>query len=193
MSPSARPGSPSARSSGDRRVSPLGGRLLPVGVPGWWPWSVPVLLLFAVQWAWTPVVLQPSGSVERGLWAGGFGPVGRGDLVLVRTPASVRSLLSRHGQSGRAWLLKPVVAVSGQTVRCGEAGLWIDGVHRATTLRFTSQGERMPVLRFDRELVAGEAWLLAEGAPTSVDSRCFGPVDLDEARGPYRLWWSWDR
>lgn len=158
-----------------------------------WVWLAPIVLLFAVQWAWAPVVLQPSGSVERGLWVRGFGPVERGDLVLVDTPASVRDLLDRHGQLGRTRLLKPVVAVGGMAVRCDDSGLDVDGVRRASTLRSTSQGEWMPVFAFDRELGVGEAWLLAEGSPTSVDSRCFGPVDLSVARGPYRLWWSWDR
>ncbi|BAM05435.1 peptidase S26 family protein (plasmid) [Phycisphaera mikurensis NBRC 102666] len=149
--------------------------------------------VFLLQWAWMPIVIQPSASVERGLWVRGWGAVAKGDLVLIDAPDAVIGLLDRHGRHGHTRLLKPVAGLVGQTVRCDESGLVIDGVRLAPTARVTSQGEAMPVFGMDRVLQPGEAWLLAEGVLTSVDSRCFGPVVLDEAQGPYRLWWSWDR
>lgn len=149
-------------------------------------------VVLVVQAVWTPVVLQLSGSVERGVWVRLPRAVTVGDHVFFAAPESVRDTLTDHGYPADTRLFKPVMAGPGAVVTTTDGECRVDGVVGGEMDRVTSQGHALPRVEFDGELAPGQWWVLSE-KPASVDSRCFGPLSESEAKGPYVLLWSWGR
>lgn len=151
----------------------------------------PLIALLIVQAAWSPVVIQVSGSVERGVWVRWPGPIKPDDHVYFIAPESVVPVLAEHGYAASTRLFKPVLGVGGDVV--STAGPECRVNHHATGPmdRVTSQGEPLPRFDFNDTLKTNELWVMSS-LPTSLDSRCFGPVNSAQVRGPYVLAWSWD-
>lgn len=121
-------------------------------------------------------------SMPLGLyWLHRGAPVARGDVVAFSVPAAVRPLVrERHYLVERAWLLKPVAAVAGDTVCIAGDELAIRG-YAVARLR-TSDSEGRPLPRDARCGVLPEQSLYVLASdPRSFDSRVFGPIDRRNA------------
>ena len=166
------------------------------------PWVAPVAVsaLVLVQAVWQPLVLQPGGSLERGLWVRVPGAIRVGDVVVLDTPAVGAAVLSSHGLPPRRRLVKEVAAV-GPTSVGGGGRCVIDGRDLGPWDQVARTGRPVPGLAAgtDRRVIgAGSLWLTCRvgrdaGRPgAGVDSRVFGAVPASAVRGPYRLLWSWE-
>lgn len=107
-------------------------------------------------------------------------PVGlirHGDLVLVRTPVSVRALADRRGYlPATVPLVKRIAALSGDTVCALHRVVSIDGLPVANQLIADHLGRPLPRWTGCLTLRPGKVFLLMEGVRYSFDSRYFGPA-----------------
>ena len=110
-------------------------------------------------------------------------PIQRGDMVLVRTPDSVRDLAAEHGYLPlNVPLVKRVAALTDDTVCAAGDDLSINGKWVAGRLERDHLGRPLPhwggCHRLDDELFP----LMAD-VPTSFDGRYFGPVPTSAVIG----------
>jgi conjugative transfer signal peptidase TraF len=117
-------------------------------------------------------------------------PLQRGDLVLARTPVSVRSLAAeRHYVPLKVPLVKRIAAMAGATVCAAGRAIIIDGRYVADRASADRQGRPLPAWTGCRVLAADEIFLLMEDVPDSFDSRYFGPVLVDAVIGRLSPLW----
>lgn len=115
------------------------------------------------------------------------------DRVLVRLPPHLADLAARRGYlPPSAYLLKPVVAVSGDRVcRLGTRISLRGRIAARATLR-DRLGRALPTWQGCRRLRMGELFLLTAD-PDSFDSRYFGAVSGPAVTGRAALFWSLGR
>jgi conjugative transfer signal peptidase TraF len=134
--------------------------------------------------------LNLSPSAPAGLWLRTGGEVSRGDWVMGCLPGAAVEfgrLRGYHpGGPPPAWcpdgslpVLKRVVALAGDRVEVGSAGVVVNGrlLPGTAPLTHDSQGRPLPAppsgaLRLGRD----ELWLVSDHIPNSWDSRYYGPV-----------------
>ena len=137
------------------------------------------------------LIVNCTRSLPLGLYwiSRGTGP-GRGDLVAVPVPASVRTLVrERRYLPEGALLLKRVVAWPGDRV-CTEGGVFsINDAPFGALESHDSAGRSLPQLTFCGMVADGELYL-ASRAPHSFDSRVFGPVFATDVRGTVTPVWT---
>ncbi len=131
------------------------------------------------------LIFNASASAPIGLYrVGAAGPIHRDDLVLVRTPESVRALAAARGYlPSSVPLVKRVAALSGDTVCAFLRTITISGRPVAERLASDRAGRPLPAWSGCRKLGDGEIFLLMEDVPDSFDSRYFGPVPMDAIIG----------
>jgi conjugative transfer signal peptidase TraF len=106
-------------------------------------------------------------------------PLRRGDLVLARTPDSVRNLAAeRHYLPADVPLVKRIAALGGDTVCAKNHAIKIDRKRVAEQLTFDRLGRPLPIWSGCRTLGADEVFLLMQGVPDSFDGRYFGPIQV---------------
>jgi conjugative transfer signal peptidase TraF len=111
-------------------------------------------------------------------------PIRRGDLVLARTPESVRQLAAeRDYLPATVSLVKRVAALRGDTVCAVDRAVTIDGRHVAEQLATDRLGRKLPAWTGCRTLGPDEMFLLMQGVPHSFDGRYFGPVPTSAVIG----------
>ena len=127
-----------------------------------------------------------TSSVPKGLWFVHAGQVAKGEYVFVCLPDEIASLGRRAGYlaggscSGESMpLMKRVVAMSGDVVRVGSAGVRVNGtlIAGSRRLRTDSSGHAIPghVSEVAVRVPAGEIWVLGDWYK-SWDSRYFGGI-----------------
>jgi len=135
-----------------------------------------------------------SSSLPLGLYQASFQPVSnhlnRGSLVLFCLPdssimriANQRSYLGAGPCPGRTLpLLKPVLAVAGDTVSIQAHGVKINDAGLLPQSQRLSQDSQGRVIQGMPNGVyrvkPGEIWVLSTYSPRSFDSRYFGPVPI---------------
>jgi len=148
------------------------------------------------------VRINTSASLPRGLYLeiprGWLGRApARGDLVLACAPAAGAELARRRGYlgdgpcaagaaGGAAALGKVVLAVAGDEVSFGEAGLAVNGRAVAASRALPRDARGRPLAHWPYgtwRVAPGELWLFAPYHPRSYDSRYFGPVAAAAVRG----------
>lgn len=118
----------------------------------------------------------------------------RGDLVSVCPPrALVVEAMASAGYlepgtcaSGSAELLKPVVAVAGDTVEITTFGVRVNGtlLPNSKAVRRSIGSAELRSLPYGAYYVeAGDVWLVSSYSAESFDSRYFGPVDAATIEG----------
>jgi conjugative transfer signal peptidase TraF len=149
------------------------------------PRAVLALTLFGLGLIGLATLARPAPSL---VWnASASAPIGlyrvlpenaaRGDLVLVRTPNSVRQLAAERGYlPSNVPLVKRIVAGSGDLVCAAGDAISINGRVVAERLARDRLGRPLPTWSGCHLLDSGEAFLLMEGRADSFDSRYFGPV-----------------
>ena len=150
------------------------------------PRLVLALGLLGLGLAGLPLVIRPAPWLVYN--ASASAPVGfylvrpiheiaRGDLLLVRTPDSVRDLAAERGYlPSSVPLVKRVAALPGDWVCVFGHTVYIDGAASAHQLAADRQGRPLPAWNGCRLLNAGEIFLLMANESSSFDSRYFGPV-----------------
>ncbi|HEX7100607.1 MAG TPA: signal peptidase I [Acidimicrobiia bacterium] len=131
-----------------------------------------------------------------------FGDPEPGDVVVVLNPALtdeqlqesfpeavIRSVLEAVGVRSRPEvdLIKRVVAVGGQTVEVTNGQLYVDGVPQVEPYLLEQEIRGS----FGPEIVPeGHVFLMGDNRNSSLDSRSFGPVPVDEIIGQaiLRIW-----
>ena len=123
------------------------------------------------------LVWNASASAPIGLYRFLPGKPSSGDLVLVRTPESVRQLAAERGYlPHNVPLVKRVAALDGDTVCAADDVISVNGRVVAERLAHDRLGRRLPSWSGCLLLDGGEAFLLMEGVADSFDGRYFGPV-----------------
>jgi conjugative transfer signal peptidase TraF len=86
-------------------------------------------------------------------------------------------------------LLKPIVAVAGDTVDLSDRGIAVNGslLRNSAPLLVDTKGRPLPAWRTGHYVVAtGAVWVASSYTPRSFDSRYFGPVPRSSVRGYVR-------
>jgi len=111
-------------------------------------------------------------------------PIQRGDMVLARPPASVRTLAAERGYLPvNVPLVKRIVAVGGDLVCAVGDDIFVGGRAVAKRLERDRMGRSLLGWTGCRRLRDGEVFLLMEGVPDSFDGRYFGQVPLSSIIG----------
>jgi conjugative transfer signal peptidase TraF len=114
----------------------------------------------------------------------------RDDLVLVKTPESVRMLAAERDYLPlNVDLVKRVVALNGDRVCASRGIVSINGNTVAKQLETDSKGRTLPRWNGCRTLGADDFFLLMENVPDSFDSRYFGPVPVASIIGKLAPLW----
>jgi conjugative transfer signal peptidase TraF len=101
------------------------------------------------------------------------------DTPLFRLAQARHYVTRGHCPYGSQSLLKPVAAVSGDTVRLTAIGIERNGmpIPNSKPMTHDSGGRPLPHFQFGRYRVQpGEVWLVSSYSSKSFDSRYFGPV-----------------
>lgn len=138
----------------------------------------------------TPLLVwNASPSVPRGLYAVGRATPKVGDLVLIRLPARFVALAARRGYLPRgAFLIKPVVALAGDTVCRRRLRVSVRGKLATTAQSADASRRPLPTWHGCRTLQSGEIFLLSDH-PGGFDSRYFGAVPIRSVVGRATFIW----
>jgi len=137
------------------------------------------------------LVWNASASAPIGLYRVLSGEAERGDMVLVRTPESIRRLAAERGYLPlNVPLVKRVVALGGDTICAIGNAIFVAGRPVATRLDDDRMGRPLPRWNGCRRLGDGEVFLLMEGVPDSFDGRYFGPVPVAAIIGRLAPLWT---
>ena len=147
--------------------------------------------LFCAAWSsGYAIAVNPSPSMPRGVYL--LGPIATpnvGDMVAACIPVGELARLSRRRDylpssercaSGLSPVLKPVVAVAGDTVAIDDEGTRINGVLLPNSRVYDTDTQGLPITHLPvpwiKRLDAGEYFLLANYVARSLDSRYYGPL-----------------
>ena len=131
-------------------------------------------------------------SIKVGFyWISRADELRRGDRVLFDQPESVRDLVrARRWLRPGAFMLKEIVAVSGDEVCTTDSDFFAAGRHLGSIPERDSQGRALPRFEFCGRVPAG-AYYVGSSAPMSFDSRHFGPVRAEQIRGRAHALWTY--
>lgn len=117
-------------------------------------------------------------------------PITRGEVVDLPIPPSYRVFVFSRGYLPREiHLLKRVVAVAGDHVCLVDGRYEVNGVVVSRIAEADSRGRRLVAFRFCGVVLPGLAFV-ATPAPSSLDSRYFGPVPLNTLTIARPVWTS---
>jgi conjugative transfer signal peptidase TraF len=145
------------------------------------------------------VSLNTTPSLPMGLWltTAAPAPLRVHQVVAFCPPATApfelayrRDYLAKGAcPSGFEQMLKPIVALAGDTVTISPAGIAVDGalIPSSRPLLCDSNGRALQTVPDGTyQVTAGEMWLVSSFNPRSYDSRYFGPVPTSTARATAR-------
>ncbi|SHL52293.1 conjugative transfer signal peptidase TraF [Sphingobium sp. YR657] len=166
-----------ASSAGRARPRPRPRRVLITGGIGLMLVGAAAISDFIVRPA-PRIVWNASASAPIGLWRiHALAPLRTGDMVLIRTPISVRKLAAqRHYLPANIPLLKRVVARDGDEVCALANQIFVNGRLVAQRYAADRQGRPLPHWQGCEQLRGGRVFLLMD-VPDSFDGRYFGAVD----------------
>ncbi len=87
-------------------------------------------------------------------------------------------------------LIKPVLALAGQTVCRIGLNITIDGRERGAARERDHSGRPLPVWQGCREIGAGEVFLMNPDVPTSLDGRYFASIPIATIAGLAKPLWT---
>lgn len=123
------------------------------------------------------LVWNASASAPIGFYRVLPGEAVPGDLVLVRTPDSIRQFTAERGYLPlNVPLVKRVAAADGDIVCAAGDAISVNGRVVAERLARDRLGRPLPSWSGCHLLDSGEVFLLMEGVADSFDGRYFGPV-----------------
>lgn len=123
------------------------------------------------------LVWNASASAPIGFYRVLSGNAVRGDLVLVRTPESMRQLAAERGYLPlNVPLVKRVAAADGDIVCAADDAISVNGRVVAERLARDRLGRPLPAWTGCQTLEPDDVFLLMEDVTGSFDGRYFGPV-----------------
>jgi type IV secretory pathway protease TraF len=167
------------------RLTP--GRLLTLG----FILGAAAALLFVTPPSAPLIVYIGTPSVPIGFYRLTAAPIAEGRLVLFPPPAGLLEYqpFQVRGAHG-ALLMKPVIATAGRVVCAGADGVTVADRGTFPQDGSDSQGRPLPQYRDCRPMEHGEAFVLSDRVPRSLDSRYFGPVNETTILGVYVPLWT---
>lgn len=137
--------------------------------------ALPAAFHFAPRLIW-----NASASAPIGFWRiQPSAPVSTGEMVLLKTPETVRELAAeRRYIPLNIPLLKRLRAQQGDTVCAAGPAIRINGITVAIRLVNDKKGRPLPWWQSCQTLSERQVFVLMD-APDSFDGRYFGPVDAD--------------
>ena len=144
------------------------------------------------------VVLNPTSSVDPGLYLAWPGGAAVGRLVSFPVPERARPyLVARAGrlvgeEEASGWyLVKPIAAGPGNHVDTTGGRLLVEGRDLGPIYTHDGAGRPLPVWRFSGKLGPDEWLPVSRRVPGSLDGRYFGPVrseEIEHVRRPLVRW-----
>lgn len=134
----------------------------------------------APRWVWNETASVPIGlyCIQPTV------PVRVGDIVALRLPEREATLLATRGYLPFGVpLLKPVAALTGQSVCRIGTHVSIDGKAVGDAKSVDHRGRKLPVWRGCQRLGAGQVFVMNAAVPTSLDGRYFGVLSMDTVIG----------
>lgn len=131
------------------------------------------------------LVWNASASVPIGLYGvRRVGKIAVGIFVVATAPRPLATFLDTRGYLPIGVpLVKPVLALSGQSVCRDGLHITVDGIAVGEALARDSRGRRLPVWRGCRVIAPGEVFLMNPQAVASFDGRYFGLLPVSAIVG----------
>jgi conjugative transfer signal peptidase TraF len=148
--------------------------------------SAATVLVLTMAWRPVPwVIWNASASVPTGFYRVGpiRNPVAK-DLVIVMPPEPLAIFLADRGYLPRGVpLIKPVLALAGQTVCREDLRIMVDDVYAGAAHSHDRLGRPLP--EWQGCLIVGEdnVFLMNPNAPASLDGRYFGALPVSSMMG----------
>jgi conjugative transfer signal peptidase TraF len=139
------------------------------------------------------LAINQTPSLPQGVYGLSYtAPIRHGSLVVVQPTQHQGAWLAAQGYLAPDMpLLKPVVALTGDTVCCDRT-VRVNGVELAPGPQpVDHQGRPLPQWHGCTVLAPGELFLLSTYSPDSLDSRYLGPVDETQVLATATLLWRW--
>lgn len=154
-----------------------------------------LLLRLGVELLREHIVINVTESMPLGLYRREpfTQPVHKGQLVYVRVPAHVQTLLyTRRYIPKGAQLVKRVLALPGDHwCATPDQGFWINEQLRGPVAVRDQRGELLPLWSQQCHELAPGFVLVGSDAPRSFDSRYFGPVPVTNLLSEVTPLWLW--
>jgi conjugative transfer signal peptidase TraF len=116
-----------------------------------------------------------------------------GDLVVAHPPKPLATFLAERGYLSRDTLLiKPVLAVSGQTVCRYGLVIAVDRIPMGTARERDRGGRPLPDWQGCRVVLNGEVFLMNWDEPSSLDGRYFGSLPVSTIVGRAEPLWTFE-
>lgn len=159
------------------------------------PWALFLSILLASFLLILPQLPYPqflrcsfSSSVPKGCyWQESEGEPRLGDIIGFRMPTAVTAYFTEVGGQAPEAILKPVAASAGVMACYREGRVYLDDTPLNPAVESDAAGISLPKWQGCRVLRDDEFWVYSTFAPSSVDSRHFGPVLRQDVFGVYRL------
>ncbi|WP_052730580.1 S26 family signal peptidase [Sphingomonas sp. SRS2] len=115
----------------------------------------------------------------------------RGDMVIARVPAALRSLAAARGYiPSHVPLVKRVAAVPGDSVCAFGQEILLNGQQAGERLLVDGKSRNLPQWNGCATLKTGQYFLMMPGLATSFDGRYFGLSDSQDIIGRARALWT---
>jgi conjugative transfer signal peptidase TraF len=148
--------------------------------------SAATVLVLTMAWRPVPwVIWNASASVPTGFYRVGpiRNPVAK-DLVIVMPPEPLAIFLADRGYLPRGVpLIKPVLALAGQTVCREDLRIMVDDVYAGAAHSHDRLGRPLPEWHGCRVLRPGELFLMNADVSDSLDGRYFGALPVSSIMG----------
>jgi type IV secretory pathway protease TraF len=90
-------------------------------------------------------------------------------------------------------LVKPILALSGQSICRHELSVSVDGIEVGVALDHDRRGRILPVWQGCRVIKLDEVFLMSRYEPASLDGRYFGPLPLSAIVGRAEPLWTFEK
>lgn len=145
--------------------------------------------------AWKPrprIVWNATASSPIGLYAVHISPkLNVGDLVVVAPPQPVASFLADGGFLPRGVpLIKPILALPGQTVCRFGLIITLDGSTVGTARQYDRLGRPLPEWQGCRTMASDDVFLMNRNQAASLDGRYFGALPRSSIIGSAMPLWT---
>ncbi len=131
------------------------------------------------------IILNTTDSLPHGFyWVEETQSIAKGELFAFRVPEAFREMVKSRGWlPADGYLLKPVIAMSGDHVCIQDGWLKVDQLRLVKIAKRDNQGRDLPQLTLCRKLDEGELFVVNDKYAQSFDSRYFGAINRSNVIG----------
>ena len=136
-----------------------------------------------------------SESVPVGLYA--IAPIRKlliTNIVVVMPPEPLAAFLADGGYLPLGIpLIKPILALSGQSICRHKERVSVDGIEVGVALDHDGRGRALPMWQGCRVIKQDEVFLMSRHEPASLDGRYFGPIPMSAIVGRAEPLWIFEK